>query len=122
MQWMRTRRFASSMRTTCTVRFARRSRSAHLEPTGGYCCEVESMEGANITVIESEHHFHFGAAFAREQVDGDARVVPAQHQVDARLADRQALHRHPVDELRQARPAQAHFARAAIDLQAEARL
>ena len=48
--------------------------------------------------------------------------MPAQHEIDARLADVQPLHRHPVDEVRQARPAQAQLARAAVDFQAEAGL
>src|SRR5688572_25778319 len=45
-----------------------------------------------------EHHFDIGRAFAREQVHRDARVVPAQRQIEPAVAHAQAAHHQPVEE------------------------
>lgn len=70
----------------------------------------------------SEHDFHFGVAFAAEEVHRDARGVTAEHEVELALADAQAAHAEPVEELRQARPAQDHGGRGGVDLDAQAGL
>ena len=56
-----------------------------------------------------EHHLDIGRAFTRKQVHCHARIVAAQHQVEAALADAQAAHRQPVEERRiQSYPDEEH--------------
>src|SRR3989442_5565192 len=119
MQWMRTRRLPVSRRTTWMVRFTRRSRSFQREPTGGKVLPSFGMVSMGRIL---EHDLDLGGAVSREQTDRHAGVMAPEHEVHACRPDREPLDRHPIDEVRQARLAQADLRGAAMDLEAKAGL
>src|SRR5258707_3342442 len=93
MQWMRTRRFVVSSRTTWTVRFTRRSTSFHFEPTRGYCFSwVVSIAAYDAAFCGRRSRLvsHYPSPL-RFPVSYDSdRAAPAERPVDGEIVLRHA--------------------------------